>query len=199
MGSSNAATLSRQCLMNMMSVHTLGQPKWFSMDVTKCSCLKRRLVGVHSTTVSSSFSYFFGRAFGNGYFMSFSMWGGVIVEITRRNRGFDAFLRVFNETCRIAIDEKLESIKPDLDTFNVALERCDQDLEFVSEGEKVVEMMSILGIHLDESSFGFLAYLYALKSLEEKIVELEGLMDGFSFQAKTSNVEAPNGSRKLVV
>ncbi|KAL6314306.1 hypothetical protein AAG906_019002 [Vitis piasezkii] len=88
----------------------------------------------------------------------------------------------------IAIDEKLESMKPDLDAFNVALERCSQDLEFVSEGEKVVEMMSILGIHLDESGFGFLAYSYALKGLEEKIVELEGLMDGFSFSSKkTSN------------
>lgn len=122
--------------------------------------------------------------FKNRYFMPFSMWGGVIVEITRRNRSFVAFLRVFNETCRIAIDEKLESMKPDLDACNVALEGCSQDLESVSEAEKVVEMMSVLGIQPDESSFGFLAYLYALKGLEEKIVELEGLMRGFGFSSK---------------
>ena len=120
----------------------------------------------------------------NRYFMPFHTWGSAIVEITRKNRSFVAFLRVFNENCRMAIDEKLESMNPDLDACNVALEGCCHDLESVSEAEKVVEMMSVFGIRPDESSFGFLAYLYALKGLEEKIVELEGLMGGFGFSSK---------------
>ncbi|XP_023924713.2 pentatricopeptide repeat-containing protein At1g69290 [Quercus suber] len=54
----------------------------------------------------------------------------------------------------------------------------------LSDAENVVETMSVLGIRPDESSFGFLAYLYALKGLEEKIIELENLMGGFGFSNK---------------
>ncbi|ONI30994.1 hypothetical protein PRUPE_1G286800 [Prunus persica] len=122
--------------------------------------------------------------FKNRFFLPFSVWGNVLIEISRKNGNFVAFLRVFEENCRIALDEKLESMKPDLAACNAALEGCCRELESVSDAEKVVETMAVLGVRPDESSFGFLAYLYALKGLEEKITELEGLMGGFGFSNK---------------
>ncbi|KAA8529343.1 hypothetical protein F0562_033858 [Nyssa sinensis] len=89
--------------------------------------------------------------------------------------------QVFNENCRIALDEKLDFMKPNLAACNVALEGCCRDLESLSDVENVLEKMSVLGVRPDESSFGFLASLYALKGLEEKIIELEDLMGGFGF------------------
>ncbi|XP_057494892.1 pentatricopeptide repeat-containing protein At1g69290-like [Actinidia eriantha] len=122
--------------------------------------------------------------FKNRYFMPFGIWGNVLVEISRKNGSFEAFLRVFIENCRIALDEKLDFMKPSLVACNTALEGCCCYLESVSDAESVMETMSILGVRPDELSFGFLAYLYALKGLEEKIVELEGLMRGFGFVNK---------------
>lgn len=122
--------------------------------------------------------------FKNRYFVPFGLWGNVVVEITRKNKNFAAFLRVFDECCRIAKDEKLDFMKPDLPACNAALEGCCCELESVSDAENVVETMSVLGIRPDESSFGYLAYLYALKGLEEKIIELENLMGGFGFSNK---------------
>ncbi|XP_068327544.1 pentatricopeptide repeat-containing protein At1g69290 [Pyrus communis] len=122
--------------------------------------------------------------FKNRFFLPFSVWGSVLVDISRKNGNFVAFLRVFEENCRIALDEKLEFMKPGLAACNAALEGCCRELESVSDAEKVVETMAVLGVRPDESSFGFLAYLYALKGLEEKITELEGLMGGFGFLDK---------------
>ncbi|KAL6983340.1 hypothetical protein U1Q18_016728 [Sarracenia purpurea var. burkii] len=122
--------------------------------------------------------------FKNRYFMPFGLWGNVLVEMSRKNGSFAAFLRVFDETCRVALDEKLHFMKPNLVACNAALEDCCLVLESVSDAERVVETMSVLGVRPDESSFGFLGYLYALKGLEEKIVELEGLMSGFGFVNK---------------
>nr|XP_023925229.1 pentatricopeptide repeat-containing protein At1g69290-like [Quercus suber] len=122
--------------------------------------------------------------FKNRYFVPFGLWGNVVVEISRKNKNFAAFLRVFDECCRIARDEKLDFMKPDLPACNAALEGCCCELESLSDAENVVETMSVLGIRPDESSFGFLAYLYALKGLEEKIIELENLMGGFGFSNK---------------
>ncbi|XP_059648755.1 pentatricopeptide repeat-containing protein At1g69290 [Cornus florida] len=122
--------------------------------------------------------------FKNRYFVPFSVWGNVLVDISRKNGSFVAFLQVFNENCRIALDEKLGFMKPDLIACNAALEGCCRDLESVSDAEKVVETMSVFGVQPDELSFGFLAYLYALKGLEEKIIELEDLMSGFGFSNK---------------
>ncbi|KAM1517782.1 hypothetical protein ACFX1X_021181 [Malus domestica] len=122
--------------------------------------------------------------FKNRFFLPFSVWGSVLVEISRKNGNFVAFLRVFEENCRIALDEKLEFMKPGLAACNAALEGCCRELESVRDAEKVVETMAVLGVRPDESSFGFLAYLYALKGLEEKITELEGLMGGFGFSDK---------------
>ncbi|KAM5567386.1 pentatricopeptide repeat-containing protein [Rosa sericea] len=122
--------------------------------------------------------------FKNRFFLPFSVWGSVVVEISRKNGNFAAFLRVFEENCRVALDEKMEFMKPDLAACNAALEGCCCELESVSGAEKVVETMAVLVVRPDESSFGFLAYLYALKGLGEKISELEGLMGGFGFLDK---------------
>ena len=75
-------------------------------------------------------------------------------------------------------------MKPDLAACNAALECCCYELKSVSDAEKVVETMSVLGVRPDESSFGFLSYLYALKGLEEKIDELESLVIEFGFSNK---------------
>lgn len=122
--------------------------------------------------------------FKNRYFLPFGIWGNVLVEISRKNGSFVAFLRVFNENCRVVLDEKLGFMKPDLAACNAALEGCCRVLESIGDAESVVETMSVLGVRPDESSFGFLAYLYALKGLGEKIIELEGLMRGFGFVNK---------------
>ncbi|KAK6921909.1 Pentatricopeptide repeat [Dillenia turbinata] len=117
--------------------------------------------------------------FKNRFFLPFSVWGNIVVQICRKSGSFGPFLKVFEENCRIAIDEKLDFIKPDLVACNAALEGCCCELESVSDAEKVVETMTVFGVQPDESSFGFLAYLYALRGLEEKIVELENLMSAF--------------------
>ncbi|CAI9775196.1 unnamed protein product [Fraxinus pennsylvanica] len=120
----------------------------------------------------------------NRFFMPFGMWGNVLVDICRKNSRFIGFLDVFNECCRIAVDEKLDFMKPDLVLCNAALECCCHELESVSDAEKVIDTMSVLGTRPDEFSFGLLAYLYATKGLEEKILELKGLISRFGFSDK---------------
>ncbi|KAJ7943344.1 Pentatricopeptide repeat [Quillaja saponaria] len=122
--------------------------------------------------------------FKNRFFIPFSVWGNVLVEISRKNGNLIAFLRIFEENCKIALDEKLEYMKPDLAACNAALEGCCCDLESVSNAENVIETMAILDVRPDELSFGLLAYLFALKGLKEKINELEDLLSGFGFLNK---------------
>ncbi|KAB1994327.1 hypothetical protein ES319_D13G092000v1 [Gossypium barbadense] len=122
--------------------------------------------------------------FKNRYFVPFGLWGNMLVDVSRKSGSLVAFLRVFEECCRIAIDEKLNYMKPDLAACNAALECCCCELESVSDAEKVVATMSVLGVWPDESSFGFLSYLFALKGLEKKIDELEKLMVEFGFSNK---------------
>ncbi|XP_077215140.1 pentatricopeptide repeat (PPR) superfamily protein [Tasmannia lanceolata] len=122
--------------------------------------------------------------FKNRFFPHFSLWGHVLIEISRKNDSFAGFLRIFEENCRIALDEKLDFMKPDLAACNAALKGC-CDLGSVSDAEGVVETMSVLGVRPDAASFGFLAYLYASKDLENKIVELEKLMGEFELYPKT--------------
>ncbi|KAG7586367.1 Pentatricopeptide repeat [Arabidopsis thaliana x Arabidopsis arenosa] len=88
------------------------------------------------------------------------------------------------ESCRIAVDEKLDFMKPDLVASNAALEACCRQLESLADAEDVIESMAVLGVKPDELSFGFLAYLYARKGLREKISELENSMDGFGFASR---------------
>ncbi|KAH7569988.1 hypothetical protein JRO89_XS05G0029200 [Xanthoceras sorbifolium] len=122
--------------------------------------------------------------FKNRYFVPFELWGHSLVDISRKNGNLVAFVRVFEETCRITLDEKLNFMKPDLAACNAALEGCCCDMQSVTDAEKVVETMSVLGVRPDESSFGFLAYLYALKGLEKKTIELENIISGFGFSNK---------------
>ncbi|KAL8035407.1 hypothetical protein ABFX02_12G094800 [Erythranthe guttata] len=114
--------------------------------------------------------------FKNRFFMPFEMWGSVLVDICRKNGSFAPFLGVFHESCRVAFDEKINFMKPDLVACNAALECYCREVESVVGAEKLVETMSVLGVRPDEISFGLLAYLYALKGLDEKVVELEGLI-----------------------
>lgn len=111
--------------------------------------------------------------FKNRFFMPFEMWGCVLIDICRKNGNFAAFLGVFHESCRIAFDEKVDFMKPDLVACNAALECYCREVESVVDAEKVVQTMSVLGVRPDEISFGLLAYLYAVKGLTEKVVELE--------------------------
>ncbi|XP_027097813.2 pentatricopeptide repeat-containing protein At1g69290 [Coffea arabica] len=122
--------------------------------------------------------------FKNRFFLPFKLWGGVLVHISRKSGSFIAYLSIFNETCRIAIDEKLDFLKPDLIACNAALEGCCCEIETVTEADRVVEMMSVLGIRPDEFSFSYLGYLYALKGLEGKISELEALIGKFGLSSK---------------
>ncbi|CAI0390774.1 unnamed protein product [Linum tenue] len=119
--------------------------------------------------------------FKNRYFMPFGLWGDLLIEVSRKNVSFCSFLELFEETCRVAVDEKLVFMKPDLDACNVALEGCCRELESIRDAERVIETMSVLNIKPDEFSFGFLGYLYALKGHTMKINELKGLIKGFGF------------------
>ncbi|RDX83579.1 Pentatricopeptide repeat-containing protein, partial [Mucuna pruriens] len=120
----------------------------------------------------------------NRFFVPFHMWGPVLVEIGRNNGNLAAFLRVFEENCRVALEERIEFMKPDVGACNAALEGCCCELESVSDAERVVGTMSNLGVMPDEFSFGFLGHLYALKGLQGKIDELEVLMGEFGFSNK---------------
>ncbi|KAL8218738.1 hypothetical protein R6Q57_022111 [Mikania cordata] len=123
--------------------------------------------------------------FKNRCFVPFGMWGETLVEISRKTGRFCDFLEVFNETCRIAKEENLELLRPDLAACNAALEGCCHELESVTDAHKVIDSMSVLGVHPDETSFGWLAYLYAFKGLDKKITELEDLVSRFGFSDKS--------------
>ncbi|KAG2312879.1 hypothetical protein Bca52824_024436 [Brassica carinata] len=122
--------------------------------------------------------------FKNRFFVPFDLWGNLIIDICRESGTLASFLKVFKETCRVAIDERLGYMKPDLAACNAALEACCLHLESLPDAEDVIELMSVMGVKPDESTFGFLAYLYARKGLKEKITEVESLMDGFGFESK---------------
>ncbi|GKB15044.1 pentatricopeptide repeat-containing protein [Tanacetum coccineum] len=122
--------------------------------------------------------------FKNRFFVPFSIWGDLLVEISRETGRFLDFFEVFNENCRVAKEEKIEVLKPSLGACNAALEGCCYEIESVTDAQKVIEIMSVLGVRPDETSFGCLAYLYAVKGLKNKIVELEDLVCRFGFSDK---------------
>ncbi|CAN6852009.1 unnamed protein product [Brassica oleracea] len=116
--------------------------------------------------------------FKNRFFVPFDLWGGLVIDICRESGTLASFLKVFKESCRLSTDEKLGYMKPDLAACNASLEACCLQMESLTDAESVIESMSVIGVKPDESTFGFLAYLYARKGLKEKIKELESLMDG---------------------
>ncbi|KAG7651072.1 Pentatricopeptide repeat-containing protein mitochondrial [Arabidopsis thaliana] len=122
--------------------------------------------------------------FKNRYFVPFDLWGELVIDVCRENGSLAPFLKVFRESCRIAVDDKLEFMKPDLVASNAALEACCRQMESLADAENVIESMAVLGVKPDELSFGLLAYLYARKGIREKISELEDLMDGLGFASR---------------
>ncbi|KAG6426208.1 hypothetical protein SASPL_110428 [Salvia splendens] len=127
----------------------------------------------------------------NRFFMPFEMWGCVLVDICRKNGSFSVFLGVFHECCRMVLEEKVHFMRPDLTACNAVLECYCREFESVVDAEKVVETMSLLGIRPDKVTFGLLAYLYAVKGLNEKVVELEGVIErlgGFDASVHVHNL-----------
>ncbi|KAL3654301.1 hypothetical protein CASFOL_003982 [Castilleja foliolosa] len=121
----------------------------------------------------------------NRFYMPFGFWGCVLVDICRKNGSFSGFVSMFHECCRIASDEKVDFMKPDLIACNAALEFYCREAESVVDAEKVFEKMSVLGVRPDIVSFGLLAYLYAVKGLTEKVIELEDLIGQLGISDKS--------------
>ncbi|XP_071715551.1 pentatricopeptide repeat-containing protein At1g69290 [Rutidosis leptorrhynchoides] len=117
--------------------------------------------------------------FKNRFYVPFSMWGDVAVEVSRKSGNFREFFEIFKENCRVANEEKLDSLRPSLTACNAALEGCCYELKSVIDSQMVLDTMSLLGVLPDKTSFGCLAYLYATKALEKKIIELEDLVPRF--------------------
>jgi len=115
------------------------------------------------------------------FFIPFHFWGAVLVDIATNNNNLAAFLPLFEHNCRVALDEKLDFMIPDVSSCNAALQACCFCLQSVTDADRVVGIMSKLGVKPDVFSFGFLAYLYALKGLQDKIDELKVLMLHFGY------------------
>ncbi|KVH72751.1 Pentatricopeptide repeat-containing protein [Cynara cardunculus var. scolymus] len=94
-------------------------------------------------------------------------------KISRKTGRFCEFLEGFNENCRIAKEEKLDSLRPDLAACNAALEGCCHELESVTDAQKVLDTMFVLGVHPDETSnFESIsaAILRRLRELDGKVL-----------------------------
>ncbi|PKA53679.1 Pentatricopeptide repeat-containing protein [Apostasia shenzhenica] len=117
----------------------------------------------------------------NRFFAPFSVWGHCLIRLTRRNGVFESFLGIFEENCRLSLEDGIESMKPDLASCNLVLEGCCKDLGSVMHAERVLETMSALGLAADSESFSSLAYLYASKGLTGRIEEVDKLMDALGF------------------
>ncbi|KAI0525162.1 hypothetical protein KFK09_004554 [Dendrobium nobile] len=118
----------------------------------------------------------------NRFFAPFSIWGRCLVRLTKRNGGFEAFLSVFEDNCRVALEERIDFMKPDLVSCNLVLDGCCRELGSVACAERVLETMSAIGLAPDSESFGSLAFLYASKGLDGRIQEVEQLMDALGFE-----------------
>uniref|UniRef100_A0A7N0ULJ5 At1g68980-like TPR repeats domain-containing protein n=1 Tax=Kalanchoe fedtschenkoi TaxID=63787 RepID=A0A7N0ULJ5_KALFE len=123
--------------------------------------------------------------FRNRVFVPFGVWGDVLVDVSRKSGEVRAFLGVFEECCRVGLDEEIAFLMPDLNGCNAALDGCCRELESVEDAERVVELMALMNVRPDEVSFGCLGYLYALKGMQEKLNELEGLMGALGFSDPT--------------
>lgn len=96
-----------------------------------------------------------------------------------------AFLEVFEENCRIAAEEKVEAMVPNLGDFNAAMDVCCRNLGSVSVAMRIVATMSVLGVTPDVETFGAMGYLFAWKGMEARIVELEELIPSLGFTDQT--------------
>ncbi|CAH8327140.1 unnamed protein product [Eruca vesicaria subsp. sativa] len=116
--------------------------------------------------------------FKNRVFVPFDLWGGLVIDTCRESGNLASFLIVFKESCGLAVDERLDYMKPGLDACNAALEACCREIESLTDAESVIELMDLMGVKPDECSFGFLGYLYARRGVKEKVKEVESLVDG---------------------
>ncbi|KAK8962649.1 Pentatricopeptide repeat-containing protein [Platanthera guangdongensis] len=122
----------------------------------------------------------------NRFFAPFSIWGHCLLHLSRRNGGFEAFLSVFEDNCKVYIEEGVDLMKPDLGSCNSVLDGCCRDLGSVSHAERVLETMSALGLAPDSHSFASLTFLYASKGLHGRIQEVENLINAFGFDDKSA-------------
>ena len=72
-----------------------------------------------------------------------------------------------------------------LSAYNTILYGCCLEQESVTDAHKLLDIMSLLGVHPDETTFGYLVYLYATKELEHKMIELQDLVSRFNLPNKS--------------
>ncbi|XP_062223506.1 pentatricopeptide repeat-containing protein At1g69290-like [Phragmites australis] len=120
---------------------------------------------------------------------AFSSWGHPLIELTRADAGaFAAFLKVFDEACKLVVEEKspaeAAAMRPDLTACNAVLAGCCRRLGSVADAERVLETMSAVGVSPDVQSFACLAFLYAWRGVPSRIDELDKLFDALGFSKK---------------
>uniref|UniRef100_A0A0D9V6M5 At1g68980-like TPR repeats domain-containing protein n=1 Tax=Leersia perrieri TaxID=77586 RepID=A0A0D9V6M5_9ORYZ len=121
---------------------------------------------------------------------AFSAWGSPLIELTRADMAaFAAFLKVFDEACKQVVAEKSPSaaavMRPDLASCNAVLGGCCRLLGSVTDAERVLEIMSAIGVSPDMHSFGCLAFLYAWRGVPSRVDELDKLLDALGFSKKS--------------
>ena len=121
----------------------------------------------------------------NRCFVPFNIWGEILLRMARKNNAIEKFLVIFEENCRIGVAERMVFMKPNIVVCNEILDACCRELGSPAAAEKVLKIMSGVGVIQDDQSFGALAYLYAWKGLKNRIVELDHLLFGIGLQAKT--------------
>ncbi|XP_062207109.1 pentatricopeptide repeat-containing protein At1g69290-like [Phragmites australis] len=120
---------------------------------------------------------------------AFSAWGHPLIELTRADAGaFAAFLKVFDEACKLVVEEKspaeAAAMRPDLAACNDVLAGCCRRLGSVADAERVLKTMSVVGASPDVQSFACLAFLYAWRGVPSRIDELDKLFDALGFSKK---------------
>lgn len=120
---------------------------------------------------------------------AFTVWGHPLIEVTRADPGaFAAFLKVFDEACKLVVEEKspaeAAAMRPDRAACNAVLSGCCRGLGSVADAERVLETMSAVGVSPDAESFGSLAFLYAWRGVHSRIDELDTLLDALGFSKK---------------
>ncbi|RCV27690.1 hypothetical protein SETIT_5G344900v2 [Setaria italica] len=120
---------------------------------------------------------------------AFSVWGHPLIELTRDDAGaFAAFLKVFDEACKLVVGEKAPAeaaaMRPDLGACNAVLAGCCRRIGSVADAERVLETMSAIGVSPDVESFGSLAFLYAWRGVPSRVDELDTLLDALGFSKK---------------
>ncbi|XP_020258065.1 pentatricopeptide repeat-containing protein At1g69290-like [Asparagus officinalis] len=123
----------------------------------------------------------------NRIFPPFEIWGRELIQVSRRNGGFGAFLKVFEENCRVCLDEKVDGMRPDSDSCNEILDGCwlrDYGISFRIAAKSDGGYVEFAGCAPDSNSFGSLAYLYAWRKQESRTLELDRLMDALGYKDK---------------